>query len=1424
MDAVRRLTRISVISTVAFAILVGLVYFVLDQRIGAQVTNTETANLIGRQRMLSQHVLTDALRFSDAASDAAARARRRREILDTVSLLEEMHVRLMFLKTADPGLFAHEDALLRRFLNEAKALLAAPPADLHRNNPHLLELAELVELPHGPLIQAMDKVASTYADRGRDAVIFLQKLWTLVSLVIVSSMVLAGLFVFLPLVRTVREGTRRLAASELRLHTLFDSLHDGIVVIDDSGTIQSFSPAAVRIFGYQPGEVIGENVKLLMPEPFHGDHDAYLQNYKDTSERKVVGIGKVVRGKRKNGTTFPLDLAVTEMHLDEQRLFTGIIRDISDSEQTLEKMRLQSAALEAAGNSIFITDHDGVIGWVNPAFTDLTGYTASEAIGKTPAILNSGQQPAEYFKDLWNTIGRGNIWHGEVVNRRKDGTLYTEEETLTPLTDENGQITHFIAIKQDISERKVNERALAASARKLALSARYDRTHGRIMELFSSSYEQESILREVLKAMADAHPFPVSAVYLYDEWSGTLNCAASQGAPPGMTQELGPGEGLVGQAAADQRTRVVEAAEDMPLRIETGLLKLTPAAVIACPIVYNERVMGVLVLAASEPLQERDRDFVERLGGQIGVALNNIRQYHDLKALSEQLSQRGREIVLKNTQLEQANRLKTEFLANMSHELRTPLNAIIGFSEVLKDGLLGEMAAQQLDYVGEIFGSANHLLSLINDILDLSKIEAGKMELHLEPVSLPDLLGNSLSIVKEKAHTHAIQLKLEVADDVGELYLDARKFKQIVFNLLSNAVKFTPDGGRVGLAALRDRDRLRLSVSDSGIGIPADQMGSLFRPFEQLDGSLSRKYEGTGLGLVMVKRLAELHGGSVSVQSKVDEGSQFTIEIPYRISADRETATAASVPETPEQQAVPVSPSVDDSAREQATPAGPTVLLVEDNDNAARLMEVQLKAAGYRTLRAGNGLDGLTLLRLERPALVILDILLPDIDGWQVLSTIKGDPELAGIPVVVVSIVADSEKGLALGAMSVLEKPLRKDVLLQAISHLAVPDPSDQAPVRVLVVDDEVTAVEFVSTQLEERGYQVLKAYGGRQAIDLALQEQPDLLILDLMMPEVNGFDVVAELRQQPSTRDIPIIILTAKTMTEEDRLTLNGHVCQVLEKSRFDPQVFMDDVSHALGRQTGRRSGNGKDSLVLVVDDDQEQSKLLKLYLEDAGFRVVRAINGKEALERMAEERPQLITLDLLMPKMDGFAFLEAKNRHLEYSNIPVVVLSAITDQLEGHTLSAEAVLAKPIRRQELLSTVKELAGKAARERPRVLVVDDDPKAIKIITSYLPKDRFEVLGAFGGGDGLELARMELPDVILLDLMMPDMSGFEVLMALRKDAATRDIPVIVLTAKILTGEERRKLENQVALVVEKGQTDHQKLLAEIQGLTERYCK
>ncbi len=541
----------------------------------------------------------------------------------------------------------------------------------------------------------------------------------------------------------------------------------------------------------------------------------------------------------------------------------------------------------------------------------------------------------------------------------------------------------------------------------------------------------------------------------------------------------------------------------------------------------------------------------------------------------EELLARNEEIARQNLMLEQASRMKSEFLANMSHELRTPLNAIIGFSELLKDGVTGKLTKAQQEQSALIFTSGQHLLSLINDILDLSKVEAGKLDLEPTEFSLPSLLGNSLTMLREKALKHRIQLTLEIEPGLETVSADERKLKQVLYNLLSNAVKFTNDGGRVGVTARRARrevEVVEIAVEDSGIGIAAADMGKLFNPFTQIDASLARHYEGTGLGLMIVKRLVELHGGGIEVTSEIGKGSRFSFWLPL---SDGESSPTAAVENRGESSPAGGGMVGGASASVGSGPiAGkpaPTetlarlAFIVEDDDAAAALLTIQLQKDGFACARAASAKTALEWLINHKPDVITLDILLPDASGWEVLSRVKGDTRLADIPVVIVTVTSDTRNAYLLGAASVLQKPVPREQLELALRSLGLLRPRGRKKPRVLVVDDDKRQTDLLASQLGALNCVVLVANGGRQGIALAKKELPNLLVLDLMMPEVTGFDVVEALRADPAARKIPILVVTAKDVSLAERKRLNGSVAEILRKSGLSRDAFLAEVSDVL-------------------------------------------------------------------------------------------------------------------------------------------------------------------------------------------------------------------------------------------------------------------
>ncbi len=568
---------------------------------------------------------------------------------------------------------------------------------------------------------------------------------------------------------------------------------------------------------------------------------------------------------------------------------------------------------------------------------------------------------------------------------------------------------------------------------------------------------------------------------------------------------------------------------------------------------------------------------LSEMGDKVKSQMTELRKHRE--HLEELVEERTAQLSLAKKAAETATQAKSEFLANMSHELRTPLNAIIGFSEILGDQTFGELNEKQTKYVNHVLTSGRHLLQLISDILDLSKVEAGKMELEPSRVNIKGLLENSLTMIKEKAMKHGIKLDSHISQELMDLDIsaDERKLKQIIFNLLSNAAKFTPDSGSIRLEAnlisdirsriselekegkiISDQSAIRnlqstieISVADSGIGIKPEDQERVFGEFEQLDSTYARQQQGTGLGLALTRRLVELHGGGIWVESEGEgKGSTFTFVIP--IEALEREGEVSTGPEEP----LPSRIDVDDSR--------PLVLVVEDDLQASELISHYLSEAGYGVAHAFDGEQAIQMARELRPYAITLDIILPKKDGWEVLAELKSLPEVKDIPVVIVSTIEKRPFGLNLGAVEYFVKPVNKEQLIKAVRKIEA--------VTVLVVDDEPQTVELLTDMLQTEGFTVLQAYGGQQGVDLAIEKHPDLIILDLMMPKVSGFDVVEQLRAHSEAMEIPIMIYTSKDLTAEDRQRLNSHVQAIASKSASGKE----DLLQALERLGRIRKGKG--------------------------------------------------------------------------------------------------------------------------------------------------------------------------------------------------------------------------------------------------------
>jgi len=561
-----------------------------------------------------------------------------------------------------------------------------------------------------------------------------------------------------------------------------------------------------------------------------------------------------------------------------------------------------------------------------------------------------------------------------------------------------------------------------------------------------------------------------------------------------------------------------------------------------------------------------------QLQGVIGLAsdvTDSVRGERRLRDLNEKLELARDEAV-------EASRAKSAFLANMSHELRTPLNAIIGYSEIALDELRGQAGREAQDRpegapgplgqlcndVQKIHVAGTHLLGIISDILDLSKIEAGRMELHVESFAVQGMIDDVVATAGRLVARNDNQFEVQAAPELGEMAADLTKVRQILFNLLSNAAKFT-ERGKVVLEVKRAEPGagaepwFEFSVTDSGIGMSADQKDRLFQTFYQGDSSTTRKYGGTGLGLAISRRFVQMMGGEITVQSAVGSGSTFRVRLPARVHGPLGGYLGVEDP---------LLPGVGAGAVEVVKPAPQAMLVIDDDPNVYDMMERILSREGLEVYGAATGKEGLALARKLKPVVIALDIMMPGMDGWSVLQAIRGDAELKDTRVVIVSMLDERPLGMALGADDYLTKPLRREQLLACIQRLV--------PVRdgyILIVEDDESLRELLQRTLIEEGWSVRIAGTGRAALDMIEQSRPGLILLDLKIPEIDGFDVIASIRSRPEFVRVPITVMTALDLSRDDWERLTGRVEQVIQKGLYSRNRLMREVrrlaAHFIGR-----------------------------------------------------------------------------------------------------------------------------------------------------------------------------------------------------------------------------------------------------------------
>ncbi len=675
----------------------------------------------------------------------------------------------------------------------------------------------------------------------------------------------------------------------------------------------------------------------------------------------------------------------------------------------------------------------------------------------------------------------------------------------------------------------------------------------------------------------------------------------------------------------------------------------------------------------------------------------------ELKEREQELADLVEKLRAARDEAEAATKAKSQFLANMSHELRTPLNAIIGFSEVLVDTVKAAGQSSMLDPLQRIHGAGEHLLHLINQVLDLAKIESGKMELAAEPVAIVLLAEDVITTIAPLVEKGRNEIVLRCDDEVGYFVGDPMRYREILLNLLGNACKFTEDGTitvAISLYRRSDRDWVRIAVSDTGIGMAPDQLSELFSEFVQIDDSVQKQYEGTGLGLAISQHLSQMMGGEITVDSELGVGSTFTLHLPLR-TEQRAAIQADKLPPEAQTEAPPAPQGMAVAA------SSPTILVVDDDPASVELLVLMLERKGYHVVPVTNGADVVRLAKELRPQAILLDILMPEPDGWTVLNNLKADPDVADLPVVIISMLDEATRGISLGASDYLTKPISTDQVLGVLKRFSGASESPSKTPSILVVEDDVDSREILRVILNKAGCGVLEAGNGIEALASLKEALPDLILLDLMMPEMDGFEFLAAIREHEAWHDIPVVIITARDLGKEDVERLNGQVRNVIRKGAVQGTDLIRAIEHQLDLNLGRNMTEATDRRpkILYVEDNEDNAVLVKTWLEVRSFEVVLAADGEQGIAAAKKEKPDLILMDMAMPVLDGWEATTALKADSSTQHIPIIGISAhamLGDREKALKIGCDDYLTKPVKLAELMRCIDRALGYGASEGQR--------------------------------------------------------------------------------------------------------------------------
>jgi PAS domain S-box-containing protein len=949
-----------------------------------------------------------------------------------------------------------------------------------------------------------------------------------------------GLVTILHDITERKKAERELAEKEAQLRLAFDNMPAGIKFIDKDLKVIAFNSQYMEVMGY-PDDLLREGGSSLDELKYQaergdlgsGNPDALVEKAlsKHGSNKTVLIEREVVDGRF---------VAITVQNTPDGQRVT-VVHDITERKKAEQTMHEVYQIFDQMPMNVFVRDVEGRFRYINHAYETFHKVKNEDIVGKT-LLEVFPEQGILFGQNDEDVIKNGDLYSTE-ENMKTDSGSVTFSVTKFPISDLDGNRIAVAGLDLDISERKEAEEIIRRRAMEASLLHR-------ATQLAAESDAFDKSLQQCVDLVCDLIGWPVGHVYLPSEddvpelisasiWSIANNKKYSEFKKVTAKTRFKMGKGLPGRIwKTGEPVWISDVAKDKNFPRKDMCENLNLHGAFGFPIEIRDEVVAVLEFFSDEvrPVDERLMETMAIVGIQVGQVLER-------KRIADELSEA-------KDAADEANRTKSAFLANMSHELRTPMNAILGFAEMLAEDAEDEGNEDQLADIKEIIDSGEHLLSLLNDVLDISKIEAGRMDLYLETFDLTTMMSEVASTTKALVDKNKNTMEVSIADDLGEMHADVTKVRQVLFNLMSNAAKFTSDG-TITLFGERQAesggDIIRLGVTDTGIGIPEDKLDRIFDEFSQADDSTTKNFGGTGLGLALVRRFCQMMGGDVFVESTMGEGSSFILELPATVVEQEGGPAEDQVEKTGE------------PSREKTTiPGSGSVLVIDDDRSARELIKRSLESEGHSVTIAEGGDEGIVLARSIKPSLITLDVLMPGRDGWSVLQELKSDPDLRDIPVVMVSMIDDNKMGSALGAVDHLSKPVDRNKLKALVKRYANKG-------RALVVEDEDAAREVVARALVSIGWKAVEAENGAVGIEKFGDGDFDLIILDIMMPVMDGFGFIKELRLTQKGRSVPVVVLTSKDLTKAELKELNGNVEEIFLKEETNIEELILEISNQL-------------------------------------------------------------------------------------------------------------------------------------------------------------------------------------------------------------------------------------------------------------------